>query len=138
MEKTDKGIIMMLVGTPVLCLEKWYFQDLTLFVWPFLSYDPVCLTGITGQDGVYLAELLLYKKDMRWMVLREESSKDLTPFSLTPFSFNPIKRVCKLTRWVSTNNVYFSTLNSIAYAVENQFRQWTHFSSILRKLCAIN
>ena len=30
------------------------------------------ITGITGQDGSYLAEFLAKKKDMRFMVLKEE------------------------------------------------------------------
>lgn len=54
----------------------------------------------------------------------------LPPYSL---DLNPIERVWKLTRRCCTHNVYFSTLGSIADAVENQFAEWTRSSSILKK-----
>lgn len=39
--------------------------------WSLLYYEKALITGITGQDGSYLAEFLL-EKDMRYMVLQDE------------------------------------------------------------------
>ena len=58
---------------------------------------------------------------------------------LPPYSpdLNPIERVWKLTRRYCTHNVYFSTLESIAGAVESKFDEWVSGSNTLKRLCAI-
>jgi transposase len=58
---------------------------------------------------------------------------------LPPYSpdLNPIERVWKLTRRCCTHNVYFPTIESIADAVESQFKLWACGSDTLKRLCAI-
>ncbi len=73
-----------------------------------------------------------------------ENWRNRTPnrFSLNflpPYSpeLNPIERVWKLVRRLTTHNKYFSDINEIAIAVERRFAHWHFKSDVLRRLCAI-
>lgn len=94
----------------------------------------------SGKKVVVISDNARYHHAKLHKEYRENCTEQFALNFLPPYSpdLNPIERVWKLTRRVSTHNVYFPTLNSIASAVENQFRQWTHGSSVLKKLCAIN
>ncbi len=69
---------------------------------------------------------------------REERSARFALEFLPPYSpqLNPIERVWKLTRRLSTHNRYFSSLEEVATAVESQFAQWSTANEALRRLCA--
>jgi hypothetical protein len=58
---------------------------------------------------------------------------------LPPYSpeLNPVERVWKLTRRKRLHNCYFSTLDEVIAAVEEQFNFWTSPNETLRRLCAI-
>jgi transposase len=58
---------------------------------------------------------------------------------LPPYSpdLNPVERVWKLTRRLSTHNVYFATLDRLVTAVQGQFAQWFQPNLQLCRLCAI-
>lgn len=58
---------------------------------------------------------------------------------LPPYSpdLNPIERAWKLTRRLCTHNRYFTSLEDVTQAVEQQFEQWRRPNSSLRRLCAI-
>ena len=69
---------------------------------------------------------------------REEHSTRFALDFLPPYSpqLNPIERVWKLTRRMSTHNRYFSSLEEVARAVESQFAAWKTRNDTLRRLCA--
>ncbi len=71
----------------------------------------------------------------RW---REDHGDCFALEFLPPYSpqLNPIERVWKLTRCMSTRNRYFSNLAEITSAVESQFTQWKTGNDTLRCLCA--
>ena len=76
------------------------------------------------------------------IILKEYLQKCSDRFNLIflpPYSpdLNPIERVWKLTQRCSTHNQYFSSLESLASAVEAKFDEWTKKSQILKILCAI-
>jgi len=58
---------------------------------------------------------------------------------LPPYSpeLNPIERVWKLARRLSTHNRYFPTLDELVHVVTKQFARWRTPNEALRKLCAI-
>jgi transposase len=58
---------------------------------------------------------------------------------LSPYSpeLNPIERVWKLTRRLCLHNRYFGFLETVIFAVESRFSEWTHPNDTLRPLCAI-
>ena len=70
---------------------------------------------------------------------REEHATRFTLDFLPPYSpeLNPIERVWKLTRRLSTHNRYFSSLDEVISAVEGPFETWTRGNDTLRRLCAI-
>lgn len=70
---------------------------------------------------------------------REEHATSFTLDFLPPYSpeLNPIERVWKLTRRLSTHNRYFSSLDEVISAVEGPFETWTSGNDTLRRLCAI-
>lgn len=70
---------------------------------------------------------------------REEHATRFTLDFLPPYSpeLNPIERVWKLTRRLSTHNRYFSSLDEVISAVEGPFETWTSGNDTLRRLCAI-
>ncbi len=94
----------------------------------------------SGKKVVVISDNARYHHARLHKKYRENCACRFVLDFLPPYSpdLNPIERVWKLTRRRSTHNVYFSTLGSIADAVENQFSEWTHGSNILKKLCAIN
>lgn len=59
---------------------------------------------------------------------------------LPPYSpkLNPIERVWKLLRKLSTHNQYFDNLDDLIKAVSKQLEIWKKPNDILRKLCRIN
>ncbi len=69
---------------------------------------------------------------------REDHSARFALDFLPPYSpqLNPIERVWKLTRRMSTHNRYFSSLEEVACAVESQFVAWKTRNATLRRLCA--
>ena len=69
----------------------------------------------------------------------KEHATSFTLDFLPPYSpeLNPIERVWKLTRRLSTHNRYFSSLDEVISAVEGPFETWTSGNDTLRRLCAI-
>jgi len=49
----------------------------------------------------------------------------------------PVERVWKLTRRKATHNQYFSTLASVAVAVESVFDEWRTGNATLKRVCAL-
>ena len=60
------------------------------------------ITGITGQDGSYLAELLLKKKYIVHGIIRKSSSRSLLIGFVTVYPFSWQTRV---------DNIYYNILN---------------------------
>lgn len=58
---------------------------------------------------------------------------------LPPYSpeLNPVERVWKLTRRLSTHNRYFPALEDLVESVFTQFELWSKPNETLRRLCAI-
>ena len=54
--------------------------------WPDLIGRKALVTGITGQDGSYLAEFLLSKGYQVWGVVRRSSSINTSPTMSSPSS----------------------------------------------------
>ena len=65
---------------------------------------------------------------------RERFSLEFLP----PYSpeLNPIERLWKLIRRLSTHNQYFQTLTDIMEAVESIFSQWRLGNETVRRLCS--
>lgn len=59
---------------------------------------------------------------------------------LPPYSpeLNPVERVWKLTRRLSTHNRYFPTLEQLIEIVFDKFHSWKSPNETLRRLCVIN
>ena len=73
---------------------------------------------------------------LEWRLQQESSFRlDFLP----PYSpeLNPIERVWKLTRRLCLHNRYFGFLDSVVYAVEQQFDHWAKPNDTIRRLCAI-
>ena len=69
---------------------------------------------------------------------RQEALPSFALHFLPPYSpeLNPIERVWKLTRRLCLHNTYFSELDYVCEAVEQQFDRWSGGSNTLKKLCA--
>ena len=103
----------------------------------------------------FLRKLLRHRSRSRQLVVildnaRYHHAKYLAPFLrkhrktlqlefLPTYSpeLNPIERVWKLARTMSTHNQYFQTLKELLEAVSAQIELWKKPNSTLRKLCSI-
>jgi transposase len=58
---------------------------------------------------------------------------------LPPYSpdLNPIERVWKLVRRLSTHNRYFKSLEELIVVIRKQFKRWLRPNGQLKRLCAI-
>jgi transposase len=105
---------------------------------------------------VFMGKLLRHRKRHRKMAVildnaRYHHAAILNPFLefhkdhlsfefLPPYSpeLNPIERVWKLTRRLSTHNQYFPSLEGLISAVSSQLDLWNKPNDVLSKLCCIN
>jgi len=103
----------------------------------------------------FLQKLLRYRRQGRRLLVildnaRYHHARLLAPFLhkhrsvlklsfLPPYSpeLNPIERVWKLTRRLSTHNQYFSHLHDLENAVSRQMAIWQKPNVVLHKLCCI-
>jgi transposase len=71
---------------------------------------------------------------------RTDQEPQFTLSYLPPYSpdLNPIERVWKLTRRLCLHNRYFSTLEEVVIAVEEQFSAWAGPNDALRRLCTVS
>ena len=93
----------------------------------------------SGRRVLVLADNARYhhaKLHAKW---REKCSNKFAQLFLPPYSpeLNPIERVWKLTRRLTTHNQYFEKIDQVADSVENQFKIWSQPNTTLKKLCAI-
>jgi transposase len=93
----------------------------------------------SGKKVVVISDNARYHHAKLHKDYRDQCATRFALDFLPPYSpdLNPIERVWKLTRRCCTHNVYFSTLESIANAVEATFEEWLCGSSTLKRLCAI-
>ncbi len=82
--------------------------------------------GLVPEDGL--------NNQFRYTVIQH-----LRGYAVTGSSpeLNPIERIWKLVRRLSTHNRYFPELEDVMKAIEHTFSQWRRGNETLRKLCAI-
>ena len=93
----------------------------------------------TGRRVVIITDNAKYHHALLHKPWREQQADHFTLDYLPPYSpeLNPIERVWKLTRRRCLHNRYFSQLEEVITAVEQEFKQWTCRNETLRQLCAI-
>ena len=97
------------------------------------------ISSHSGRRVLVLVDNARYhhaKLHAKW---REGCSDRFAQLFLPPCSpdLNPIERVWKLTRPLSTHNRYFATIDQVAEVVEVQFKLWSKPNKTLKRLCAI-
>jgi len=70
----------------------------------------------------------------------EKNKRLIELLFLPPYSpeLNPTELIWKRTRYKTTHNRYFPTIDCLCDALENQFYQWDQPNNELNSLCAIN
>jgi transposase len=130
------GAVRLRDGKFVFSREQGKFNGETFFV--FMKHLSR-VSKASGRRIAVIADNATYHHARLHKEWREARSATFELDFLPPYSpeLNPIERVWKLTRWLCTHNRYFSTLDEVASAVENQFSTWKTKNGALRRLCAI-
>ena len=131
------GAVRLRDGKFVASREQGKFNGETFLV--FIKHL-VRVSKVSGRRVVVVVDNATYHHARLHKEWRKEHSACFELDFLPPYSpeLNPIERVWKLTRRLCTHNRYFSTLDEITSAVENQFSAWKTRNDTLRRLCAIN
>lgn len=106
--------------------------------WEFLQQLQRC-SRAAGRRVVVISDNAKYHHAKLHADWRQEQEPAFHLHFLPPYSpqLNPIERVWKLTRRTCLHNQYFSKLELVLNAVEEQFALWSHPNSTLRRLCSI-
>ncbi len=93
-----------------------------------------------GKRLVLIVDNAPYHHSHTLAPLLKRSRRILTLLYLPPYSpkLNPIERVWKLARRLSTHNRYFATLDELVAAVSAQFDKWRRPNAVMRRLCCIS
>lgn len=93
----------------------------------------------SGRRVVVIIDNARYHHAVLHKEYRDKNRERLSLEFLPPYSpeLNPIERLWKLTRRLSTHNQYFQTLTDIVEAVETIFSQWCLGNETVRRLCSI-
>lgn len=107
--------------------------------WNFLRKLRQCSRRAGGRRVVVIADNARYHHATLHAEWRAEQQAQFALSFLPPYSpdLNPIERVWKLTRRLCLHNRYFSTLDLVVDAVEEQFASWKTPNEPLRKLCPV-
>jgi len=116
--------------------ESGKFNGMTFFAFLKSLYSN---SRRAGRRVVVISDNAKYHHALLHKPWREKRADQFALDFLPPYSpeLNPIERVWKLTRRRSLHNRYFSELEEVIAAVEQQFAQWTKRNDTLRRLCAI-
>jgi transposase len=97
------------------------------------------ISSHSGRKAIIISDNARYHHAKLHKTWREKCSKQFELMYLPPYSpeLNPIERVWKLTRRMAVHNRYFSSLQSVADAIESLFNTWSSGNNTLFKLCAI-
>ena len=130
------GAVRLRDGRFVFRREAGKFNGLSFF--QFLRQLRKTSTG-AGRRVVVITDNASYHHGRVHKAWREESANRFALDFLPPYSpdLNPIERVWKLTRRRCIHNRYFSSLQQVITAVENEFALWRTRNETLRRLCAI-
>ena len=93
----------------------------------------------SGRRVVVITDNAKYHHALLHKPWRDRNAKDFALDFLPPYSpeLNPIERVWKLTRRRCLHNQYFTHLDQVITAVEQDFDKWARGNETLRRLCAI-
>jgi len=106
--------------------------------WHFLQ-ELRGISFVPSRRVVLISDNAQYHRARLHLPWRQNQAPDFVLDFLPPYSpeLNPIERVWKLTRRLCIHNRYFGFLDSVIWAVENQFSEWTKPNETLPRLCAI-
>lgn len=93
----------------------------------------------SGRKTVLIIDNARYHHANLHAAWRAQQEPDFQLMFLPPYSpnLNPIERVWKMVRRLSLHNRYFSKLELVVEAVEEQFEQWSKPNNVLRRLCTV-
>jgi transposase len=130
------GAVRLRDGKCVFRREEEKFNAMTFL--SFLKHLRL-VSSHSGRRVVVIVDNARYHHAVLHKEYRDKNRERLSLEFLPPYSpeLNPIERLWKLTRRLSTHNQYFQTLTDIVEAVETIFSQWRLGNETVRRLCSI-